>query len=250
MAFDAYAGYYDLLYKDKDYKAEAEYIYKTIENYFPGTKSVLELGCGTGKHAEILSQHGYKIHGVDMSEGMLAKAIERNKKNNKLTFSKADIRKFDFGCIYDVIDAWFHVMSYQTTDEDIVSVFANVARHLSVGGGFIFDCWYGPAVLWQKPELRVKRFKNDVIEITRIAESDMEIKNSIVNVNYDIFVKDLFSKEIKEIKEKHRMRYFFDNEIKYFANEMGFTLLDRFEFMTNRPLSEDTWGSCFVLRKE
>ena len=48
--------YYDLFYKDKDYKAEATSVHqKLIENKVTG-KRLLELGCGTGKHAKIFSQ--------------------------------------------------------------------------------------------------------------------------------------------------------------------------------------------------
>ncbi|OXS77038.1 hypothetical protein B1B04_01145 [Lysinibacillus sp. KCTC 33748] len=72
--FNQYAEYYDLLYKDKDYIQEANYIDSLLQKYSSNTKSILELGCGTGKHAIILGKKGYKVHGVDLSEGMIREA--------------------------------------------------------------------------------------------------------------------------------------------------------------------------------
>ena len=53
--------YYDLFYKDKDYESETKSIHKKlIENHVKG-RNILELGCGTGKHAIRFSELGYKI---------------------------------------------------------------------------------------------------------------------------------------------------------------------------------------------
>ena len=66
--FCNYANYYDLLYKDKDYKAEAKHVDEILQRCLPGTQSILELGCGTGAHALHLVKDGYAIHGIDTSE--------------------------------------------------------------------------------------------------------------------------------------------------------------------------------------
>ena len=77
QVFDAYARYYDLLYGDKDYAGEAEYVAAHSRKQVPQAKRILELGCGTGSHAEHLVRMGYSVHGVDMSEAMLARAEAR-----------------------------------------------------------------------------------------------------------------------------------------------------------------------------
>ena len=64
-------AYYDLFYKDKDYAEEARWVHqKLVENNITG-KRLLELGCGTGKHAKILSEFGYKILGIEKSISMI-----------------------------------------------------------------------------------------------------------------------------------------------------------------------------------
>ena len=75
--FNYYAVYYDLLYKEKDYKAETEYVGRLLEEKGFTTGSILELGCGTGKHAEQFAKIGYSVHGIDLSSEMIKKANKR-----------------------------------------------------------------------------------------------------------------------------------------------------------------------------
>ena len=72
--FNAYAEYYDLLYSNKDYSSEAQYIDSLIKKTSSKANSILELGCGTGAHAEYLARMGYTVHGVDVSPAMISKA--------------------------------------------------------------------------------------------------------------------------------------------------------------------------------
>ena len=53
--FADYARYYDLLYRDKDYAAAAEYVAGLIRKFHPSARSILELGSGTGIHAGLLA---------------------------------------------------------------------------------------------------------------------------------------------------------------------------------------------------
>lgn len=249
MVFNEYAHYYDLLYQDKDYIGEADYIDSLIKKYNIGAGSILDLGCGTGKHAELLSQKGYKVHGIDMSEGMLREAHKRAEHNDKLSFTLSNIQEFKLEERFEAATALFHVMSYQTTDEALKKVIKNAYNHLGKDGIFIFDCWYGPAVLTEKPEIRVKRLENKKIKVTRIAEPILRENENIVEVNYDVFIQNKQTQEIRELQEKHIMRYLFKQEIKNFMTECGFIYKDDFEFITNKELGKNTWGSCFVGEK-
>lgn len=127
--------------------------------------------------------------------------------------------------------------------------FKYIYRHLKKNGIFVFDCWYGPAVLLQKPEIRVKRLENENVKLVRIAEPVLRENDNVVEVHYDIFIKNNKDNNIFEIKEIHNMRYFFENEIRRFVKENGFTMLDKFEFLTGKKLNRNTWGSCFVIKK-
>jgi len=161
QVFDSYARYYDLMYQDKDYVTEAKYVTSLITKHNSQANKILELGCGTGAHAEHFARMGYTVHGVDMSKEMLALAETRKAGlpedvAARLSFSLGDVRTVRTEKTYDVVISLFHVMSYQSTNDDVNSAFETAARHLSLGGLFLFDFWYGPAVLTQQPDTRVK----------------------------------------------------------------------------------------------
>jgi len=65
--FSDYARYYDLLYRDKDYVAEAEYVAGLIHKFHSSTRNILELGSGTGIHASLLAEEGFTVPGIERS---------------------------------------------------------------------------------------------------------------------------------------------------------------------------------------
>ncbi len=250
--FNAYADYYDLLYKDKDYSAEADYVDQLIKQRRPGAMSILNMGCGTGMHDFFFAEKGYHIIGVDRSEKNIKHA--RSKCHGKhsvpysLDFRKGDIRYLKLNQAFDAVISLFHVMSYQTTNADLSAAFASARSHITDNGVFIFDCWYGPAVLSDPPCVRVKTVENNDIRITRIAEPEILSNDNIVNVNYRIIIKDKQTEKIKELKETHRMRYLFTPEIKEFLNRAGFVLVESAEWMTGKSPGLDTWNICFTAK--
>jgi SAM-dependent methyltransferase len=183
-----YAQFYDMLYKDKDYESESNYIISLIKKYNPEAKSILDLGCGTGRHAELFSNKGFIVLGVDQSKYMLNEAM--NRKNNNLDFIEGDIRFLKLDKKFDVVTALFHVLSYQITNKDVESLIRTAYNHLNKNGLFIFDFWYGPAVIIQKPEVRIKELENDNIKFIRIAKPMIDFSRNVVKVCYKIFVVD------------------------------------------------------------
>jgi SAM-dependent methyltransferase len=250
--FELYASYYDLLYKDKDYHGETEYIHQLIQRFAPHTQSILELGCGTGRHASLLTSKGYRIWGVDKSIEMLERANTNkfslaSRYASQLEFIRGDIGKIRLKRKFDSIIALFHVVSYQTSDEALHQTFANAKKHLAAEGIFIFDVWFGPAVLKSPPEIRIKRLEDANIEVTRIAEPDIDVDRHMVDVNYQIFINEKATGKIEQIKETHKMRYIFQNEIEKYGVKTGVKLVHCEEWLTGKEPGEDTWGVCFIL---
>lgn len=251
--FDAYAHYYDLLYRDKDYAGEAAYVNSFIRKYSTHASRILELGCGTGGHAEQLARMGHIVHGVDMSPSMLARAETRKaglppEIAGKLSFSQGDARTIRTGETYDVTIALFHVMSYQASNDDLGATFETAYAHLAPGGVFLFDFWYGPAVLTEKPEVRVKRLEDGASRITRIAEPELKENDSTVDVNYTLFIQNKSDGQIEQFSESHRMRYLFLTELEnYFAGRFSHPVF--FEWMTEHPLSANAWSGFACSRR-
>lgn len=250
--FAKYSSYYDLLYKDKDYSSEAEYVHNLIQKYHPGARTVLNLGCGTGRHDILLAEKGYDVTGVDLSEEMLCAAKSRvsgsDCKNLNVKFYQGDIRSLGMDRKFDIVISLFHVMSYQATNDDLMAAFATVKKHLNIKGVFIFDAWYGPTVLTDQPVLRVKRLEDENISVTRIAEPSIHANNNLVDVNYTVFVRDKSNGEVEEISETHRMRYLFKPEVDTFLEEQRLELISFEEWITGNKPGFDTWGVCWVVK--
>ena len=120
---------------------------------------------------------------------------------------------------------------------------------MNPGGLFIFDFWYAPAVLGERPSIRIKRQEDERIRLTRIAEPVMHIRENTVDVNYHLFVRDIASGAVDEMRECHRMRYFSEPEIDFFLSGQALEILEASEFMTRKTLGWRTWNACIVARK-
>ena len=250
--FNAYSRYYDLLYRDKDYAGEAQYVRELIVQNAPHACSVLDLGCGTGRHDLLLAQLGYQVTGVDRSEEMLAVAASRLSSHPghlpSVAFVHGDIRTVRLGRTFDAVVSLFHVMSYQTGNDDLAAAVATARAHLSPGGVFIFDCWYGPAVLTDRPAVRVKRLEDESIVVTRIAEPALHENDNQVEVDYQVFIRSKETGMVNELHETHRMRYLFHPEVSCFLEEAGMEIVSAGEWLTGRRPGFDTWGVCYVAR--
>lgn len=108
----------------------------------------------------------------------------------------------------------------------------------------MFDFWYGPAVLYERPTIRVKRLSDDEIDITRIAEPVIHPNENIVDVNYDVNIVTKVSKTVAKLSECHRMRYLFLPEIRDYLARHDMKLIFFIEWLTGREPGFDTWNVC------
>jgi len=247
---DLYSQYYDLLNSNKDYKAEVDFVNTLIRENSINVKTLLDMGCGTGAHAEIFCDKGYKVHGIDLSKEMLKIAKTRQKgKEENLTFSHSSIQDLNLNKKFDAIISLFHVMSYQNSNNELIKAFEVAKDHLKKGGIFIFDFWYGPAVLTDLPVTRVKRLVGEKVNVTRLSEPMMHPQVNIVDVNFDIFIENLATKEIFEKKELHKMRYFFDTELELICKLVGLDIKQKYEWMSEKKPNLSSWNVVWVLKK-
>lgn len=248
--FSDYSRCYDLLYADKDYAAETAYVARHIRRVSSEASSILELGCGTGRHAHHLASHGFSVHGVDLSQEMIEVARSNQQPADRgVVFEVGDVRSVRLERRFDCVLSLFHVMSYQTSNEDIRNAFHTAAEHTAPGGVLVFDCWYGPGVLTEPPAVRVKRVSSDELNIMRIAEPTVDSIANVVKVDYLLHVQEKTPPSEKWISESHRMRYFFVPEIELMLGEVGFRLHGAYKWMSDESPTRDTWNAMFVAGK-
>ena len=234
-----YAGYYESVYALKDYRKEIDVILEIQRQYAPNAKSILDFGCGTGKHDALLTEFGFEVIGLDRSDSML-KLAQKRSLGNKARFvhidqaSKIQDGSIDFGV------SLFDVVSYLTTDEDLKQFFELMKLKTKSSAPLIFDFWYLPAVIHLKPETRKKVFSHQNQTITRISESSFDCNNSCVSANHDFYV--LENKQLVDnFSESHLMRCFTKNEIDLILSQFGYKLasLGTWSFPKQSPTLKD-----------
>ncbi len=242
-SFKDYAKYYDLIYKDKDYEKEVDF----IENIFwkNKPKKILEVGCGTGNYTKILLKRGYEVTALDISEDMLKIAEEKC----ACKFIKGDIRSVSVNDKFDVCIAMFAVMGYITRNSDIIKALNNIHRHLKPNGIFIFDVWNGLAVMRLLPERRVKKAENDKVKVIRVAVPNLRSFDHICEVNYRLLILNKEDNTFKEINEKHVVRFYFPQEIRYYLENAGFKVLKICPFLDlNGKVDETVWNVTVIAK--
>jgi SAM-dependent methyltransferase len=250
--FKDYAAYYDLLYQDKDYKTEVEYIHQLIQQNAPGSKSILNIGCGTGNHDFMLAELGYEVTGIDLSEQMIDIANKKLSGNSlsKISFQVGDARTLRIAKQFDVVISLFHVMSYQVSNDDLNKAFVTAKTHLSPKGVFIFDSWYGPGVLTDLPAVRYRKLENEVLKVHRIAQPIIHPNQNYVSVNYTMLIQSKTENTFFEVEETHDMRYLFIPEVTHLLEKSSLELNRSYKWLTTDQPTHDTWAAVFIAKQK
>lgn len=248
--FDLYAAWYDLLYRDKDYAAEARWVAALLPGGGSRPLDILELGCGTGGHAFALAAAGHRVSGVDLSPGMVAQARARAATEPalapRLDFTQGDLRHHRSGRVHDAVITLFHVMSYQTTNDDLAAACATARAHLAPGGRFVFDCWYGPAVLSDRPRHVRKQVADDRIEVERITTPTLHVNHNRVDVHFDVTIRAREDGRVQQLTELHPMRYLFLPEIDLLLQGAGLRRVAARAWLQDAEPDDRSWYACVV----
>ena len=136
--FTNYAESYDKESFTRGTVGEVDFIEQEMDH--DKSKTILDVGCGTGRHAIELAKRGYKVTGIDLSDSQLQRAREKAKKEGVIvTFLKRDARDFYFRDAFDLVimlcEGAFPLME---TDEMNFNILENAEKALKRGGKFIF----------------------------------------------------------------------------------------------------------------
>lgn len=126
---------YDTMYQTFiDYDKEFDLYAHILTQY--GTKSVLEIGCGSGHLAKRFTEQQYDYQGVDISSEMLALARHRCP---GAQFEQADMRTITSTRPFDAVLITARSISYIIHNQDVLSTFRHIRQVLPDGGKLIFD---------------------------------------------------------------------------------------------------------------
>lgn len=241
------AKYYDLIYYDKDYAKECDFLEKIFARFVRRPVSILDLGCGTGGHAIHLASRGYDVTGIDISKKMIDIARSKLKpKDKKINFFVSPMQEFSLSKKFDVCISMFSCINYLLSYGEIEKTLNNIRIHLRNNGLFIFDCWNGIAVTKSYLSERVKTYEIGEYKIIRISQTKVNKLKQLCEVKWTYIViqkgkvKDYFS-------ELLNLRFFFLEELFYLLDIHGFKVLKVCPFMRlDKEINEDTWDISLI----
>ncbi len=140
-AYDALAGSYDSLMADGDYRRRAAFLERRLKKSpVSPVQTVLDLACGTGTIACLLSERGYEVIAVDGSEEMLSQAAAKAEGLERPPlFLHQAMPRLRLARPVDAAVSTLDSLNYLTRERDLSETFRRVRRALRPGGLFLFD---------------------------------------------------------------------------------------------------------------
>lgn len=217
--FENYADKYDKEVYVHGTLGECDFIEQEIVR--DKSLKILDIGCGTGRHAIELSKRGYHVTGIDLSASQLKRAKEKAEELHlKIDFQKHDARKLPFVGEFDLAimlcGGSFPLME---TDEMNFEILKNAAKALKDKGKLIFTTLNGLFPLFHS----VKEFYESAGK-----ESNAVFKSCTFDLmtfrdhNVGVFEDDSGNK--KELKCNER--YYVPSEITWLLKSLRFKKID------------------------
>lgn len=247
---EVYAGQYDGLYSSKSYQNECDLVEEALSRYASQQPStLLDVGCGTGGHAIEMSNRGYKVTGIDLSQSMLDVAAAKSKSKTMIDQPRwvcGDLRTFETGQQYDAAIMMFAVIGYLTTNAEVIEGLRNIRRHLKLGALLICDFWNGPSVLSTRPGDRVREIETQDGKIIRAASTILDVAKQTAEVKFKLWTLKN-NQLVGEALEAHNLRYFFPLEFELFLSIAGFRLKSLSAFPSLDDLITDQAWNAFAV---
>lgn len=183
-----------------------------------GDGPALELGIGTGRVALPLRALGLELNGIEASKNMLD-VLKRKAKPDFIYVTHGNFSSFELGQKYSLIFVVFNTIFALTTQEEQLSCFASVGRHLKPEGHFLVEAFV--------PDL-ARFVGNQTIRVVDISLGQLQLDAS----RHDPATQTIISQHILIDEEGTRLypvklRYIWPSELDLMAKSAGLELANR-----------------------
>jgi len=196
-----------------------------------GPGPALELAIGTGRVALPLKARGVDVHGVDASEGMVAK-LRRKPGGGDIPVTMGDFADVPLGGRYPLVYVPFNTFFALLSQEDQVRCFRNVAEHLTDDGVFVVEAFVPDMTRFDRGQ-RVDTAKVAIDE-SHITVALHDVVEQRVTTNV-IVIKGGTIEQLPV-----RLRYAYPPELDLMARLAGLRLRDRFGGWKREPFSAES----------
>ena len=244
-AYTGFAEVYDIFMDNIPYEEWAEYIIELLKEYGIKDGIVCDLGCGTGKMTELLSEAGYDMIGVDSSVEMLNIAQNSRSSERDILYLCQDMRELE---LYGTAKAFVSVcdsLNYILDEEDLEETFRLVNNYLDPGGIFIFDMnteykyreLMGDRTICENRETCSFIWENFYDEYERINEYDLTL---FVKEEEDLF---------RRFEEVHYQRCYRIHTIKEMLKNAGLEVVAVYDAFTKNAPGPESERVYFIARE-
>ncbi|UPK74184.1 class I SAM-dependent methyltransferase [Nocardioidaceae bacterium SCSIO 66511] len=221
MTFDFHATYDELNPDDHDYRFYAQLAADR------GVRTAVDLGCGTGTLAQILTAQGVDVIGVDPDPEMLR--VARSKHTESASGGRVEWR-LGYSDVLEAADAdlavmWGHVAQVFTDDDSWLSVLTDLHRALGRDRTLAFESRSPVARKWEEST------RAATLRTVRTPDGDVEFWHETVTVDLPLVTYDTFTRNLRTQEQyAHRDVLAFRNEseLRTSVEKCGFTVTSVF----------------------
>jgi SAM-dependent methyltransferase len=203
-----------------------------------GDGAALELGIGTGRIALPLAQRGVPVHGIDLSEAMVAR-LRAKPGAERIGVTVGDFATTTVEGSFSVAYLVFNTINNLTSQDEQVACFQNVAAHLGPGGCFVIEVGV-PALQRLPPGETVRAF---TVSATRLGFDEYDVvSQGLISHHYTVVDGEL---EVVSMP----FRYVWPAELDLMARLAGMRLRERWSGWTREPFTSDSDSHVSVWEK-
>jgi SAM-dependent methyltransferase len=139
-SYGRFAAYYDEFTADHDYDGWTATIEQLARAHGLSERTLLDVGCGTGKSFLPFARRGYRTAACDLSEEMLLLARAKCRAEGlEVELFRADVRRLGPGGTAAFVTCLDDVLNYQLDARSLRDAVASLVRQLRPGGVLVFD---------------------------------------------------------------------------------------------------------------
>lgn len=205
-----HAEHYDLVYADKPYVEEARFVHEQLSAEGQAGGRLLDVACGTGRHALALDALGWQVAGVDVNPELVERARAQAAEHGVAgEFDVGDMRDLQLpGERFSAVTCLFDAIGYALTNEGVLAALSSIRRHMADDGLAAIEFLHAPAMLRGARRLGVRTWDlPDGGELVRIARTRLNEPAGTMRVAYDLIALESGG-TYRRTAEEQENRYF------------------------------------------